>query len=296
MGQPMTARSSLPETAASGAAVLEIDRFEWTAPDRIELVGSWIGLRGRRFIRPTLILKGEGESKRLLALLEHKPWAPQHGEGWIAAFAWQGDPLEFESATLHVASGIDVELPPPQVEPGKEPRFQRPAAGEAPEADPPPKTEAAEANVPKSDDGAAAASVPGPPEPATPAAQPQPEAAAETATRSEPDPVDAVHAELDAARAEIDRLRYERDGFRRERDAALEQLRKVRGEFERERQTHERALADARAHEREVATKMLAEGAEMRAALKRQREIAYQQRDNAKEARDEAIAACNEAL
>src|SRR5438128_1692657 len=118
MGQPMTARSSLPESAASGATVLEIDRFEWTAPDRIELVG----------------------------------------------------------------------------------------------------------------------------------------------------------------------LRGERDAFRRERDAALEQLRKVRAEFERERQTHERALADARAHERGATTKMLAEGAEMRAALERQREIAYQQRDRAKEA------------
>jgi hypothetical protein len=317
----MTARSSLPPTGVSGSAVLEIDRFEWVTPDRIEIVGTWTGLRGRRFIRPTLILKGEGDPKRLLAVLDHKPWAAEHGEEWIAAFPWRGDPVGFESATLHVASGIDVELPPPQVEPGKEPRFARPAPGGPAAAEaaavpvPPAEVEpegdhtgaplasaAVEPEIDDADGPAASAAV----EPAIggfrlesePEGPPGPTA---------PDPVAVVRGELDAAHADIerlraereadiDRLRGERDGFRRERDAALEQLRKVRGEFERERQTHERALADARAHERGATTKMLAEGAAMRAALERQREIAYHERDNAKEARDEAIAACNEAL
>ena len=63
----MTAETTLQESREAGAAVLEIERFEWAAPDRIELVGVWSGLRGRRFIRPTLVLEGEGEPKRLLA-------------------------------------------------------------------------------------------------------------------------------------------------------------------------------------------------------------------------------------
>src|SRR3954464_10765147 len=78
------------ETTAARAAVLEIERFEWAAPNRIEIVGHWTGLHGRRFMRPTLVLKGEGDPKRLLALLEHKPWAASAGEQGIAAFAWDG--------------------------------------------------------------------------------------------------------------------------------------------------------------------------------------------------------------
>src|SRR2546421_3769717 len=123
----MTAGSSMPETAAHGVTALEVDRFEWVAPDRIEIAGLWTGLRGRRFIRPTLILKGQGEPKRLLAVLDHKPWAVDNRSEWVAAFPWKGEPVEFESAQLHVASGIDVELPPPRTSP-EEPRpFDRPS-------------------------------------------------------------------------------------------------------------------------------------------------------------------------
>src|SRR3954469_15753846 len=140
MGQPMTAGSSLPETAASGGAVFEIERFGWAAPDRSEIAGSWSGVRGRRFIRPTLILKGEREPKRLLALLEHKPWAAGDDGAWLAAFPWQGGPGEFSSADLHVASGIDVELPAPRLERGTPQAFPeraaaRPGAGAGPKAD-----------------------------------------------------------------------------------------------------------------------------------------------------------------
>jgi hypothetical protein len=273
----MTAGSRLPEAAAPGAAVFEIERFEWAAPDRIEIAGSWSGVRGRRFIRPTLVLKGEGEPKRLLAMLEHKPWAADGGgDVWVAAFPWQGEPVEFESADLHVASGIDVELPAPRLERGTPEPFPRRAAAR----------EAAGGAV--KPDAAPAEDTAAPTEPD--------HAADGGRTPTAPDPAETVRAELQAAHADVERLRAERDGFRRERDAALEQLRKVRGDFERERQTHERALADARAEERGAATKMLAEGAKMRATLERQREIAYRDRDDAKEARDEAVAACSEAL
>ena len=103
--------------------MLEVSRFEWATPERIEIEGVWSGLRGRRFIRPTLALKGETEPRRLLALLEHKPWTANDGEHWVAAFAWRGEVTKFDSADLNVGSGIDVELPPPRMRPGKPRRF-----------------------------------------------------------------------------------------------------------------------------------------------------------------------------
>src|SRR3954451_6346780 len=98
----------MPVETTAGAAVLEIERFEFATPERIEIVGYWTGLRGRRFMRPTLVLKGEGEPKRLLALLEHKRWAAQEVAPWTAAFAWEGEIVKFASGELNVGSGIDL--------------------------------------------------------------------------------------------------------------------------------------------------------------------------------------------
>lgn len=102
-----------PVPEAPGAAAFELERFEWAAPDRLEVVGRWSGIRGRRFVRPTLTLRGDGGAYRLLALLDHKPWPASEGESWVAAFPWDGEPLAFETAELAVATGIELELPPP---------------------------------------------------------------------------------------------------------------------------------------------------------------------------------------
>ena len=54
------------------------------------------------------------ERRRLLALLEHKPWAADDGESWTAAFAWEGPKVEVSStAELSVAPSVAVELPSP---------------------------------------------------------------------------------------------------------------------------------------------------------------------------------------
>ncbi|MEK6228128.1 MAG: hypothetical protein AABM31_02215 [Actinomycetota bacterium] len=90
----------------------EVDRFEWTADDRLELAGRWFGVRGRRFLRPTLEVEVDDGNRRLLALLEHKPWTAVDGEEWVAAFAWQGDPIA-AAAELAVGSDLAVELPAP---------------------------------------------------------------------------------------------------------------------------------------------------------------------------------------
>ncbi len=94
------------------SVTFEVERFEWAADDRLELEGRWFGLRGRRFIRPTLDVQVDGTSRRLLALMEHKPWAALDGEDWLAAFAWEGDRGDV-AAELAVGSDMTFELPKP---------------------------------------------------------------------------------------------------------------------------------------------------------------------------------------
>src|SRR4051794_13909350 len=105
--------TSSPPVAA--AVAFEVERFAWTAPDRLEVSGRWFGLRGHRFMRPALVVAAGEERRRLLALLEHKPWAADDGEPWTAAFAWQGEPAELAAAELSVAPSVAVELAPPPV-------------------------------------------------------------------------------------------------------------------------------------------------------------------------------------
>ena len=301
------------DAKAAGAAVLEIERFEWAASGQIELVGYWSGLRGRRFMRPTLVLHGAGQRKRLLATLDHKPWNAEDGEQWIAAFAWEGDPVKCDSADLNVGSGIDVALPPPRMRPGKPRRFRHRAVSrdatrddeptlaveQGIVSDPPPKPKPAAkkpaARKPTAErDTAVAAPKARPATAATQAMEPPvPDPEPEETGAAEPDATAvaaAAQAELASVREEIERVRKERDGFRRELDAANEKVRSLRSELEGERQAREKAVGDARAAERESASKMMAEGAELRAGVERQREIAYLERDDAKGERDKAVA------
>src|SRR5947208_11025540 len=120
----MTAGSALP---TSGATTFAVDRFAWARPDRLELSGRWSGVRGVRFVRPTLVLVAGEEHHRVLALLEHKPWlADDHGH-WHAAFPWAGDPFDADLAELTVGPGIVVPLAPPELPPGAARRRGAPA-------------------------------------------------------------------------------------------------------------------------------------------------------------------------
>jgi len=101
-----------PERGA-GSVSFEVERFEPGGGDQLVLSGRWFGLRGRRFVRPTLTLGSGDNAQRALADLEHKPWAAADGELWEAAFPIErlaGDPGRIE---LTVAPDITVALPPP---------------------------------------------------------------------------------------------------------------------------------------------------------------------------------------
>ncbi len=105
--------------AASSEVDFELERFERTSEDRIEISGRWYGLRGRRFVRPVLNLPTVGGSRRrAIALLEHKPWAADDGQTWLAAFAWPQGAGDVEGAELEVGPGLIVDLPAPGGKPG----------------------------------------------------------------------------------------------------------------------------------------------------------------------------------
>jgi hypothetical protein len=271
----MTSGSPAAETALE-SAVLEVERFEWTTPDRIELTGVWSGVRGRRFIRPTLVLFADGERRRLLALLEHKPWSADDGADWTAAFAWDGEPVKADRAELHVATGIDLELPPPRHAPGKAPprRFRHRAVAH--------------------DDA-------GREEIGTKREEKQPKKSPDK--RRADAELERLQGELDAALVRATAAEVRVGELKQERDQAVARRKALASELAEVRQGQEEAVRIGRAEEREIATKMLAEGAQLRASVERQREMAYaardaalQERDTALEHRDRAILQRKEAM
>jgi hypothetical protein len=108
-------RTPEPVVEVPGVA-FEVERFEWVAPDRLEVAGRWFGLRGHRFLRPTLDVEVAGERRRMLAVLEHKPWAAEEGEEWLAAFEWAGAPAKLDDAELTVSPDLSVQLPLPEAD------------------------------------------------------------------------------------------------------------------------------------------------------------------------------------
>ncbi|MGH2866850.1 MAG: hypothetical protein ACRDNK_04665 [Solirubrobacteraceae bacterium] len=90
----------------------KVERIAFAQPGRLEVSGRWYGVRGRRFMRPTLIFRRRAQDgeQRVLADLEHKPWAAENGSRWTAAFALEialEDAVEME---LVVAPDITVPL------------------------------------------------------------------------------------------------------------------------------------------------------------------------------------------
>jgi hypothetical protein len=120
-----------PSAPRAGAA-FEVEQVE-VDDGRLFVSGWWSGIRGMRFVRPTLLVG----DRQVLATLEHKPWAPGGEEPWCAAFPWEGDKVDLDDVTLVVAPSITVPLgsrgaPPPPPKP--EPPRAKPKAVAAPDA------------------------------------------------------------------------------------------------------------------------------------------------------------------
>lgn len=186
----------------------ELDQF--TADEqRLQVSGRWLGVRGRRFVRPSLTAVVDGHSTRALAELEHKPWAADDGDEWVAAFQWRGPLDDVEEFELAVAPDLLVRLPPPDE---ALPEAVLPVVA--------PKEEAAPAQADRE------------PVPARGAAQEVREQA-----------VAVQHNALavrDRALADLDAAIAMRDGLRAEVDQITADRNRLRGELEQAGDDHER--------------------------------------------------------
>ena len=89
-----------------------LDRFEWGAPDRLELVGTFSGLEDRPAAAPVLTVDGPDGPHRLPAVGDGAG-PPADGAPWAAAFAWLEAPVAFDHARLELGPALAVELPGP---------------------------------------------------------------------------------------------------------------------------------------------------------------------------------------
>jgi hypothetical protein len=178
----------------SGGIEFALDSFD-VVDEQLVVAGRWFGITGRRFVRPVLQAPGQ---RRVIALLDHKPWPADDGVPWLAAFPYDG---YRGRARLQVAPDIAVELP---------------AAGpEAGDGTPRPARLAR-----------------------TPAIAAEPDAASAEveAIRQERDgartDADGLRGQLDEARRDAERLRTERDHARTDAGRLETELGRVRAEAE----------------------------------------------------------------
>ena len=198
-------------TTDSDGITFEIDGIARGESGLLEVSGRWYGVRGRRFFRPTLTvtLPDDGGEIRMLADLEHKPWAAQDGDPWRAGFPFDRELGVIASAELNVAPDITVELGAPGGEIDR---------GRAASRTTPPSA-ATGARTPVIRDNPAR---PRPRAPRTAEVQRLHErlAAAETATTKERARRDAVEAALEQERGTARRLQAELARLRAERELA----------------------------------------------------------------------------
>jgi hypothetical protein len=257
--------------AASSEVEFELERFELAAADRMEIAGRWYGLRGRRFVRPVLNVRTRTGRRRLIALLEHKPWAADDGRTWVAAFTWPEGTGQVESAELEVGPGLAVELPAP--------------GGGASSA---PRMNALRPHVP-----------------ATPALPVHPPEGGEVRVPPRRDAIDAAQAERDeatAARDEAERERTialgERDDALSRRDAALRDVERAREEREQAVAERDRLQAelDRVTHERDVAHAERRRTMQEKEAVERAHDQLAAERDAARAELSRALPARDQAL
>ena len=265
------------QTTAPAGVSFEVDRFAWV-DGRLELTGRWYGIRGRRFLRPTLDVEVDGVPRRMLAVLEHKPWAADDGEPWVAAFEWTGDPVELAVAELAVAPELAVVLPPPTGAPAKKARRAK-AAGERLAAAPP-RAQALEAALAEAQ---AEASV-----------LRDRLAAEQKAWQQRVEEVEALRDESVAVRSAAE---AERDEAAAARDAALAERERLVSERDAAIAARDAAVAarDAAIADAEKATAERERAARAKAALEKELAATARARDKARAERNEWLTRARDA-
>lgn len=276
-------------TPDSDGISFEIERLTSAADGQFQVTGRWYGVRGRRFVRPTLTItrKGGATEQRVLADLEGKPWAAEDGEDWYAAFPVELEPSDAAKIELNVAPDITVELAGGGK---KESGHRRVSSGAGSMA----------ARSPMVRDDPAR---PRPRAPRSPEVERLRErlALAEAATTKERTKREAADAGLESERqaarklqAEVGRLRAELDlaaTVQRELDTATTSLDGLRNELraargERDRIAAERdETADALAQERAGAERLRSQLADAEAAVRRLTQAGREARTAASEPR-----------
>lgn len=109
----MASQTSDQTAGGTDRVSFELERLAFDDQRRLVVRGRWFGVRGRRFVRPTLTLtmRADGAEQRALADLEHKPWAADEGDPWLAAFPLDAELKDAAQLELAVAPDIAVELP-----------------------------------------------------------------------------------------------------------------------------------------------------------------------------------------
>jgi uncharacterized coiled-coil protein SlyX len=196
----------------------ELERFAFTAPDRLEVVGRWTGLAGRRLGRPVLTFEAGGRRRRLTAL-PGGHLAPSEGAEWRVAFVYDGDPEALVSAELEVGRRLVVELPAP--------RRRRAGARDRTGEDERRRREAAERTLAERE-----AEIVGLRD------------EAESALAEQDAQIEALRVQVAEAQAEHERLAAELDELRAQLAARDEQLATARGEAEAARKDAAAARAE----------------------------------------------------
>jgi hypothetical protein len=249
----------------------EVDRIE-ARGGRLVVSGWWSGVRGMRFMRPTLLVR----DRTVLATLDHKPWTPDGELEWTAAFPWDEEAPNLSEAALSVAPSVTVPLAP-RAEP---PSDAQPADAQPADAQPADAQPAAPPELPDE--------APPPPDPrreeivALTGHRDRLRAALAEAGRRESE----LESQLEEARRRARGLEAARDdagreltAAQRERDQALAQ--RDEAEADRDAAVRTRARMEAQRDEAVAA----------RERAKHDRDEALVQRDEARAQREEALLA-----
>jgi hypothetical protein len=128
----MSAGADSPRPAqAPPGATFELERFEWGAPDRLELAGTFAGLHDVAPDDAALVVRGGGLTHRLAVDPASVSGPPEDGRRWEAAFAWREAPVPFDAAELSLGDRLVVELPQPGPQDGHLLEVRSPEAQDA---------------------------------------------------------------------------------------------------------------------------------------------------------------------